>query len=256
MKKQTLVLLVLLICISQSSLAQIEDYTGIRVYGLRTSFNNSNLPGNDGESRFSIGLDAVVGRYEQGKLQFAYRAPLIDDAVPEVAKLLKGSSAETPGETFLMGIIPGWFQMGYNAFSTDNLCISPGIFLGDFWYNAVTARNPGPDIPSGTIEPSGWYGAAGPAVFVDYKVSSVESMVLHYESFFAFSQRWSESKGVEEEENFNPDSEDPYFFKSRFEIRYKSIFLGYRWVKMINRYDATADINGGSRSDIQFGFIF
>ena len=256
MKKLTFGLLILLIFFAQTSYAQIEDYVGIRLYGLRTSFNNKDLPGNDGESRLSIGLDAVVGRYEQGKLQYVYRAPLIDDAVPEVAKLLRGTSAETPGETFLMSLIPGWIQIGYNAYSTDNLCISPGVFLGDYWYTAVTARNPDPEALSGTIEPSGWYGAAGPAVFVDYKVSGVESLVLHYESSFAFSKRWSESKGVEEERNFNPDSEDPYFLQNRIEVRYKRIFLGYRWIKVINRYDTTADINGGSRSDIQFGFIF
>lgn len=256
MKKQLVTLLILLIGTSHLTQAQIEDYRGARLYVLRTSFNNNDLPGNDGESRFSIGLDAVIGKYEKGQLQFAYRAPLIDDAVPEVAKLLNGSSAETPGETFLMSLIPGWLQLGYNVFSTDNLCISPGIFLGDFWYTAVATQNflvPG---QSGTIEPSGWYGAAGPAIFVDFALPNNKDIVFHYESFFAFSQRWSESSKVEEDENFNPDSEDPYFFKSRFELRYKKVYLGYRWVTAINRYDVTSDINNGSRTDIQLGFIF
>ncbi|MEM9895488.1 MAG: hypothetical protein AAF789_03895 [Bacteroidota bacterium] len=256
MKEKALVIAILIVWLGGESYSQIPDYHVFRLYGLHNAFNNPDLPGNDGESRFSISMDAVVGRYEQGQLQFNYRSPFVDDVVPEVVKLLNGTSGETEGETFLTSLIVGWLQLGYNVYSTDNLCISPGIMVGDFWYTASIAPNFRKPELRGIIEPSGWYGGLGPALYIDYKIPGTSSLVLHYESFFAFSRRWSESSGLEDDGNANPESEDPFFFNNRFELRYKSVFVGYRRTTMINQYDETAGLNNGHRSDLFFGFAF
>ena len=254
--KKSLVLIFLL-CISLISNAQLEEQKGLRLSAIHYSYNNPNLPGNNGESHFSIALDVVNNRYGKGQTQFVYRIPVVSTAIPEVAKLIKGESAETVGETFLTSLLPGWFQFGYNVFANERICISPGFFAGDFWYTAYAEQQLfSVTDQHGIIEPSGWYGAIGPSLFFDVAPISDVPLSLHVETSYNFSKRWKESSKLKEWDNFDPDSEAPHFFTCRVEVRYNSLFVGYDYMKAINRYEATSDINNGTRAEIFLGVNF
>ena len=239
--------------------AQLRDHVGLRLYLINTTYGNNKLPGKETTNHTSIEIDVAKSIFSEKKTQFSYRNRIIGDGIHLAVEAINGGANETaekPGETNLYSLLIGWANIGWNVIRNENFNLATGFGIHDYWYTAVADDDPLQNIrPEGHIEPSGWYGAIGPALIADAAIGST-GINVHVESTYALSKRFKEARKLREEENYETSSPDPHFVNTQLEIRYGSAFLGFTWVKMLNKYKVTKDFNSGTRFDIMLGFKF
>ncbi len=197
-------------------------------------------------------LTIDLSTYEVGGYQVSHRwVFLFETFSAAVVDALDGGefdwgSMET--STSISDFLLGWHTHAFALFYKDLISLSGGVHWGDYFLS-YSPYNQGSDGYAEPIEPSGWYGAMGPAIVADFNLINPYA-VLHLEAAYNFSLKFRDLPDMAA----NETSPDPHFLNLRTLIKTNTIFYGgYEYVRSFARGDKPFN---ASRSDIFIGIWF
>lgn len=211
---------------------------------------NPKAPNPDGHhvQGFTGKLSLRSVHFDVGEQKTLYQHKLLFDLILIIDSHLAGNDkalARQEGSGLTTGII-GWYSTGWNVFKTDRLSGAIGVNLNDYFLtNSYRLDFPKDDLTS--IEPQGYWFAAGPSVFLDVGLNKY--FLLHTHAFYSMSYWRAASLSYAERNDHYPK---PHFGNFSFEVQSKwALFAGMDYSWLINRGN---NPNNTKRLDFLLGF--
>jgi len=249
--------------------AQLSDHPTngegqIRVfYKLGIAYNEVKYPDAVAAGVSTIDFDITKSNYEKGGYQASHRWPILGDlafpAFMEVIGFIKSYDA-TPGISGTLGstglgcLIFGWHNHAWAIISNERINIAGGLHWGDYSYYFQEFNEPDRYFSNNPLEfedayadPSGYYGALGPALIADLAITS--NLLIHYEGAYAFSFRMTKP-GDNDDPAVAPN---PIFINQQLELRWRKFFTGIEYAFVPKHEEAS---HAGRRAAFILGYSF
>lgn len=162
-----------------------DTYLGIAPAFVLVSNRDAPNPEQHSLSGFSGTLELRKVNFDVGASRFLYRNKLVFDVLLIANNMINddGSAyyrSESSGLT--TGII-GWYSKTWNLYVNDRFCFALGGNLNDYFLTSSYRLDETDNLT--TIEPNGYYFAAGPSMLFDYLIN--DNFILHTHASYSMS---------------------------------------------------------------------
>lgn len=257
--------LLLFITISITGVAQLTGYMKTDETLLSFSLNvvtlkNPSLIYEDGQ-KFGpyIGLGFGLNHYNYDQWEFRWGMDFkwITDFTPEITKLFKASYDPTIKVPMLTGL--WWANGGTNVYTTEYFNVGIGAHFADYlveipdWDSAGNIDPQGNQLAVKYQEPTGWYWAVGPTMYLD---AGYKQFFLTITANYSFSYWRPDIRDKEYEDDITKIDgyQSPHFFYVDFTVNHDSgFFISLNKTLMIDR---GSNSNKFSRNDLGIGWKF
>jgi hypothetical protein len=196
-------------------------------------------------------LDLQKTNLNIGEVNYKFQHKLLGDMILLAKKVFDNSRNiyRNYSSSLTTGIL-GWHSWGWNINKSTKYKIAPGINLNDYFYaRTYYSDTLGGSFHRASLEPHGYYWAAGPSVFINCYINKY--IILQSLFSYSFSYWRVVPLGYGITENNYPK---PHFFSSNVQVLSKwGFFISFDYNFAINRGwypEAT------KRFDTNFGFSF
>lgn len=203
-------------------------------------------------SGFTGKLDLRNVTFEMGERRFLYQHKLLFDMLLIIENQVNGdgSAYYRSEESGLTTGIIGWTSWGWNMFGNGRYCVASGVNINDYFLSNSYKLEANTDNLT-TIEPQGYWFAAGPSVFFDYMLN--KNFLLQTHASYSFGV-WRAVNLEYDDTRVDDSYPNPHFGGLNFELHTRwGFFTGIDYNFLINRGN---NPNNTKRFDILIGFRF
>lgn len=201
---------------------------------------------------FTGKLDLRKVNFEMGERRFLYQHKLLFDMLLIIENQVTddGSAYYRSEESGLTTGFIGWTSWAWNMFGNERYCVAPGVNINDYFLTNSYKLKAGSDNLT-TIEPQGYWFAAGPSVFFDYALHN--NFLLQTHASYSFGV-WRAVNLEYDDTQIDDSYPNPHFGGLNFELHTRwGFFTGLDYNFLINRGD---NPNNTNRLDVLIGFRF
>ena len=244
-------------CQIQAQTLSDFQYFGSNMYertGIGFSYSATNGSNNEAPHpalhrmhHWSVKVDIKTMSCEKGGKRYYIQYKLLGDVLTVLTNQIHGSGNyinRQVGSSLSNGLF-GWHSFGKNVIATDRFCLALGGNLNDYFIGNTY------DTDSGrvSLEPQGYYFAAGPTLFADFLVNKHILIQTNTSYSLSFWRATSLSYGIRDD-----SYPKPHFFSTNIElVSTKGFFVGFDYNWIINRGNIPGNVK---RWDYLVGFRF
>ena len=262
---KTVVTILFLVISSISGLAQLDGYANADETLLGYSINmvslkNPSLLYEDGQKfgpYFAPGFNLTHYNYEQWGFRWGMDFKWVSDIFPEIYSLWNTTYLDRGKVPMLSGL--WWTNVGTNVYSSEYFNIGVGAHFADYlieipdWDSAGNINALGQQLAVQYQEPTGWYWAAGPTMYLD---AGYGQFFLTITANYSFSYWRPPIRDKEYEESINKIEgyQAPHFLYVDVTVNHNSgLFVSFNRTMTIDR---GVNTNKFSRNDFGIGWKF
>lgn len=232
-----------------------DEYGGNTYVGLmvkKSRIANPEAPNAEAHSKEAFGGEVNIrsANFDLGGFKYSFSYKLLPDLIFILDNKISGDGAafDRREESGLTGGVLGWHGFGWNVIAGDRVAVAPGFNLNDYFIAASYLESDS-SKQLVSLEPQGWYLAAGPSLFVDVLLTRFLMVQTQFDYSFAYTRPVSLTYGVSDD-----DYPLPHVWHASAELVSSiGLFAGAEFQQLVNR----GAIPGNTRRlDLTFGFKF